>query len=104
MVAVEAVAAVDSAEEAETEVAVVALVEEVVVVVEEEEEIEVEEGVVEDEAVEEEEQEEVLELKELKSSLNHMRDSQEYSFLEAKMISLLLLIVYQARVSMVSNV
>ena len=30
-----------------------------------------------------------LELKELKSSLNPMKDSQEFSFLEAKMINLL---------------
>ena len=87
MVAVEAVA-VDSEEEAEIEVAVVASEEEVVVVEEEEEEIEVEEEVVEDEVVEEEEQEEVLELKELKSSSNLMRDSQEFSSPEAKMISL----------------
>ena len=88
MVAVEAVA--DSEEEAVTEVAVVALVVEVETEVEEVVVVEevVTEVVVED--VEGEEEVEVaLELKELKSSLNPMRDSQEFSFLEAKMISLL---------------
>ena len=88
MVAVEAVAVDLVEEEAETEEAVVALEEEAVAVEEEEEEIEVEEEVVEDEVEEEAEHEEVLELKELKSSSNHMRDSQEFSFPEAKMISL----------------